>query len=123
MNTQRMKILIADDDLLVQMVHRMALESMGNCDVIIANDGAEAVRKAQEGVDMIFMDFQMPILDGIEATIQIRANEKLRRVPIIGVTSSQDAHKHEYAKTSGMNQVYLKPMLRQTFSKILADFV
>lgn len=123
MDNNRIKVLIADDDMIIQLAHRMALEATGRCEVIIANDGAEAIRKAQEGVDLILMDFNMPIMDGIEATIQIRAIAELHDIPIIGVTSNTDEQIHQRAKTAGMNDVVVKPVLKNKFEQILAEFV
>ncbi len=119
----RIKVLIADDDMIIQIAHRMALEATGRCEVIIANDGAEAIRKAQEGVDLILMDFNMPIMDGIEATIQIRAIAELHGLPIIGVTSNTNEQIHQSAKTAGMNAVVVKPLLKNKLEQILAEFV
>lgn len=123
-NNNLIKVLIADDDVIVQIAHRMALESTGRCEVIIANDGAEAIRKAQEGaIDLILMDFNMPIMDGIEATIQIRANAEHNNIPIIGVTSNTNEQIHQRAKTAGMNGVVVKPLLKNKLEQILAEFI
>lgn len=122
MENNRIKVLIADDDMIVQIAHRIALEATGRCEVIIANDGAEAIRKAQEGVDLILMDFNMPIMDGIEATIQIRANSELCNVQIVGVTSNTNELIHQRAKTAGMNSVVVKPLLKNKLDQILAEF-
>lgn len=123
MDNNRIKVLIADDDMMIQLAHRMVLEATGRCDVIIANDGAEAVRMAREGVDLILMDFNMPIMDGIEATIQIRAIKELRDITIIGVTSNTDGHIHQRAKTAGMSHVVVKPVMKHVFEQILANVV
>jgi len=79
-------ILIVDDtdwnrDLLVQLLEE-------DYHVVEATDGAEGVKRTEEGhPDLILMDLGMPVMDGWEATRRIKANDALKQIPIIAVTS------------------------------------
>ena len=79
-------ILVVDDtewnrDLVVQLLE-------DDYTVLQAVDGEEAVRKTQEDKpDLILMDLGMPVMDGWEATRKIKANDALKHIPIIAVTS------------------------------------
>ncbi len=80
-----------------------------NCD--IASNGEEAVNKANENdYDMIFMDCQMPILDGYRATQIIKANQKAQNVPIIALTASILESDISKCYEAGMNDYLAKPM-------------
>ena len=80
------KILIVEDgefnrDLLIQLLG-------DQYQVVVAVDGEEGVRKAeQEKPDLILMDLGLPVLDGWEATERIKANNELKHIPVIAVTS------------------------------------
>jgi CheY-like chemotaxis protein len=83
------QILLVDDSKVVRMVIAKQLEKIG-CAVDIAGDGLEAVAAAEKKrYDMIFMDVMMPLMDGLEATKQIRQIEQaqgFKRTIIVGVT-------------------------------------
>ena len=94
----RKKILIVDDtdfnrDLVVQLLE-------DDFDTVIAENGEEALQKTEiERPDLILMDLGMPVMDGWEATRILKANDNLKHIPIIAVTSHAmvgdeiDAHK------------------------------
>jgi len=82
----RKKILVVDDaefnrDLIIQLLG-------DDYEVLVAVDGAEGVQKTeQERPDLILMDLGMPVMDGWEATRIIKANNELKHIPVIAVTS------------------------------------
>ncbi|RLA44264.1 MAG: hypothetical protein DRR42_20685, partial [Gammaproteobacteria bacterium] len=84
------KVLVAEDVITNQKIAQEMIQMLG-CEVEIANNGLEAIEKYQDGgVDLIFMDCQMPTMDGYEATQRIRALEKenqLRPIPIVALTA------------------------------------
>jgi len=82
-------ILLAEDNPVNQKVATTILTSRGHT-VVLAEDGSKAVRlAAEQRFDIILMDIQMPVIDGVEATIQIRAKEggSRSRVPILALTA------------------------------------
>lgn len=122
-NTKRLRVLVADDDRLTRHAHQMLLEATCDCDVTLAEDGAAAVRLLPEGFDLLLIDIYMPILNGIEATIQIRSNSEVKDLPIIGVTSDPHTAVHQRCREAGMNAVYIKPLSAATLKKILSTWV
>lgn len=103
------KILVVDDaefnrDLLVQLLE-------GEYEVLVAVDGEEAVKKAdQERPDLILMDLGMPVMDGWEATRRIKANDELKHIPVIAVTSHAMLGDEIQAREAGCDDYLPKPI-------------
>ncbi len=113
-----LRILVAEDnDLNLEIVQYM-LESAG-AHVSVARDGREAVdafRRAQAGTfDAILMDVMMPVIDGLEATRQIRLSGKADAltVPVIGMSANVFAEDQERARVAGMTDYVVKPVDRE----------
>lgn len=117
------RILLADDDMLIQIAHQALLKQICECDITLARDGAEAVRLVSDGYDIMFIDIHMPILNGIEATIQIRSNVECKSLPIIGITADPNIAVHQRCIEGGMNEVLLKPVSADKFHEILGKYV
>jgi CheY-like chemotaxis protein/HPt (histidine-containing phosphotransfer) domain-containing protein len=107
-------ILLVDDVEIYREMGRVILKRLGHR-VTLANNGEEAVTLAsQQAFDMIFMDIQMPLLDGFGATARIRNDEELTRlrVPIIAMTCpSQGVREKCFA--AGMDGYLSKPVQRE----------
>jgi two-component system sensor histidine kinase/response regulator len=103
------RILLAEDNLVNQKVALKILEKFG-LKAIVANNGQEAVeRMGQEPFDLIFMDCEMPTMDGFEATRLIRGREK-GRVPIIAMTANAMVGDKERCLEAGMDDYIPKPV-------------
>ena len=90
------------------------------CEVDLAQDGDEAVQMCQETeYDIIFMDIQMPDLDGYEVTTQIRKNESGKPVPIIALTANNSDDDKEKCLKLGMNDYIAKPIKAEDIEMIL----
>ena len=77
----------------------------------LAEDGEAAVRMvSQHDYDLVLMDMQMPVMDGIAATKAIRSNPQLRRVPIIAMTANVMATDREKCIEAGMDDHISKPI-------------
>lgn len=104
------KLLFVEDNadirrLLVKRLQRRGYE------VIEAENGREGVEKAKTEVpNLILMDMAMPVLDGIEATRELKADEKLREIPIIALTAFSDDEKREKAAEAGFSDYVTKPI-------------
>jgi signal transduction histidine kinase len=107
------RILAAEDNEVNQLVLKTLLGQIGIEPVIVAN-GAEAVEAWELGDwDMILMDAQMPVMDGIAAARQIRRREAAtgrRATPIVALTANAMGHQVEAYLAAGMNGVVAKPI-------------
>jgi CheY-like chemotaxis protein/HPt (histidine-containing phosphotransfer) domain-containing protein len=106
---RRVTILLAEDNPVNQRVASTMLERLGHR-VDIAGDGAEAVATFRAGrYDAVLMDCQMPVMDGFEATRQIRA-EAGGTIPIIALTASATSADRQACLEAGMNDHLAKPI-------------
>ncbi len=105
------RVLLAEDHHVNQKVATMMLQNLG-CQVEVAANGKEAVRMMDEGsYDLIFMDCEMPLMDGFAAMAAIRARtDGKRRVPIIAVTAKATQGDREHCLQSGMDDYISKPV-------------
>lgn len=89
---------------------RRLLEAM-HCQVDVAGNGQEALHKFSGGrYELIFMDCHMPVMDGFDATAEIRRVAPSSRVPIVAVTASVAKEDHDRCRLVGMNQIITKPV-------------
>jgi chemosensory pili system protein ChpA (sensor histidine kinase/response regulator) len=102
-------IMVVDDSLTVRKITGRLLERQGYL-VITARDGVEAMEKLQDIIpDVMLVDIEMPRMDGFDLTRNIRGDSRLKRVPIIMITS-RTADKHQnYAREIGVNTFLGKP--------------
>ena len=106
----RLCILMAEDNGPNRLVAAALLRSAGY-DIEIAEDGVEAVEKALgRRYDVILMDVQMPRIDGLEATRRIRAHDRLRHTPIIGLSAGAMKKDREDCMAAGMTDYIPKPV-------------
>ncbi len=105
-----LKILLAEDNDVNQKVAQAMLGSIGyHCD--IAANGKETIAMLEkEDYDIVFMDVQMPELDGLEATTIIRRNPKWQAMPIIAMTAHAMTGDRERCLAAGMSDYIAKPI-------------
>ena len=121
-------ILIVDDEPTNRMVLRESLERAGAA-IVEAEDGRQAVEHClARDFDLIFMDCQMPVIDGFEATEKILANAADRKrsiPPIVALTADATMDTRQRCQDSGMIDYLLKPLnfdkLKQVIGKQLPD--
>jgi two-component system cell cycle response regulator DivK len=113
------RILVVEDQDDNMQILRDLLGSVGY-EIIEARDGAEGVKAAKaERPDLILMDIQLPVLDGYEATRQIKADTELRAIPIVVVTSYALSGDEAKARDAGCDGYVPKPYSpRQLLAKI-----
>jgi CheY-like chemotaxis protein len=110
--THKLRALIADDNRLNQRILMRLLEKAG-LDTQVVEDGAAAIQALQDShFDIVFMDVQMPELDGLEATRIIRTDSHFpfSQIPIIGVTATILPSERQRCLDAGMNEVLIKPV-------------
>lgn len=119
----RMRILLVEDNRVNQMVATRFLSRLGQ-DVTIANDGAEAVQSAaNEAFDLILMDMQMPVMDGIEATRRIIAGGgPSSNSPIVAMTANASDDDRRRCIEAGMTGFESKPVTMKRLCKVIATF-
>ena len=119
------RILVAEDNLVNQRVVERMLEKIGYSSDVVAN-GLEAV-SAIESIpyNLVFMDIQMPKMDGFEATSIIREKEKIthRHVPIIAMTAYALKGDRERCIEAGMDNYIAKPIKPEDIGMIMAMYL
>lgn len=106
------KVLLAEDTPANQKLFRALLARHG-CDVVVVDNGLEAVQRWQaEPFDLVLMDLQMPLMDGLKATAIIRSRERAQgtRVPIIALTAHALPRDRERCLAAGMDDYLSKPI-------------
>jgi CheY-like chemotaxis protein len=116
-----LKILVAEDNLVNQKLARKVLEKIGHT-VTIANNGREALEFCEkEKYDVVFMDLQMPEMDGLSATAAIRRCPHLADQRIYAMTAHAMAGDREKCLEIGMNGYLTKPLQMDELRKVLTD--
>jgi CheY-like chemotaxis protein len=118
------RILLAEDNVVNQKVACRFLEKLG-LQVDVAQDGQAAVNAWRTGrYDLILMDCQMPVIDGYEATRQIRAQElQGKRVPIIALTAHAMKGADADCTAAGMDDYLSKPIDRERLQAVLRHWL
>lgn len=110
---EAMSVLLVEDNVINQKLAARLLEKMG-CHVDIANDGVDAVNKfSASSYDLVFMDCQMPNMDGFEATSRIRQLESGHRTPIIALTANSLPEDRARSFRVGMDEFLTKPVVKE----------
>ncbi|MEZ8030286.1 ATP-binding protein [Enterovibrio norvegicus] len=114
-DTEAMKVdgkvvLLVEDNLVNQEVAIGAMEALP-LEVLVANNGGEAVQMLKEhAVDLVLMDMQMPVVDGVTATKMIRQELQLTELPILAMTANTESHDVAACREAGMNGHIAKPI-------------
>ena len=121
------KVLLVEDDAMNRDMLSRRLQRKG-LEVDIAVDGGEAVERATQGhYDIVLMDMSLPVMDGYEATRQLRANSGTCELPIIGLSAHAMVGDREKALLAGCNDYDTKPVeldrLLLKISALLAEAI
>ncbi|SGZ50143.1 CIC11C00000005678 [Sungouiella intermedia] len=126
-NLSHIKILVAEDNSVNQEVIKRMLRLEGFTDITMAGNGAEAVELVQKAYDsfkqfdIIFMDVQMPKMDGLTATKLIKTNLQFKK-PIIALTAFADESNVKECLNCGMSGFLSKPIKRTNLRQIITKF-
>ncbi len=119
-----LRVLVAEDGLANQHVAVGMLQAAGH-HAVVASDGRETIARWQkEPFDVILMDMHMPVMDGIEATMQIRAAEESsgEHIPIIALTAAAMKEDADACISAGMDAHLAKPIHPRQLQETLARF-
>ena len=121
---QNLSILVVEDNNVNREVLGDMLKGLGHS-VSKATNGVEALDCANiQSFDIIFMDINMPVMDGIETTHRIRADSKLNsKACIVGLTAHGSDEFGEEAQQAGMDNFFTKPIRLEALQKIISDIV
>jgi osomolarity two-component system sensor histidine kinase NIK1 len=122
---ENLSILLVEDNILNQRITTFSLKKF-NHEVDIANNGLEAVNKYREKeYDVILMDIMMPVMDGLEATFQIRKYEKEtggeRHTPVIAITANTLDNDRDKCIATGMDEYMAKPFDMNRLNEIFKE--
>ena len=103
-------VLLVDDSEDCRIIYSAALAFAGYT-VLTAGDGAEGVRLAADAIpDLVLMDIEMPVLDGINALRLLRAREATRNIQVMALTARASVHQQSELRGAGFDDVLLKPI-------------
>ncbi len=124
---QPLNVLVAEDNPVNARVLKGMLEQLGHRP-LLCGDGAAALaayRRAPQRIDLILMDYEMPVLDGLEATRRIRqleSEQKLPRKPIIALTAHAFREQQEKCLAAGMDGYLSKPISLNQLGDTLREY-
>lgn len=117
------KILVVDDDELSVEFMTLMLNNAG-FSVISACNGIEGLEAArQEHPDLILMDMQMPVMNGLQAAQEIAADEFAHDIPVIGISAYATPQSREWAIRMGMAGFLCKPFNNKLFISQISAFL
>ena len=104
------RVLVADDSRVFRLLETEFLVECG-FDVVHACDGAEALRVAiTQKPDLVLLDVQMPVMDGVQVLAALKANPLTREIPVIIVTTIGREHDEDLMRRGGANDFLSKPI-------------
>jgi len=124
---KRGRLLVVDDIAINQKVISIMLKSMGYQDVTVAANGVEAINCLKQGdFDLIMMDYEMPVMDGLTTTREIRAaspTELNNCVIIVAMTAHAMDDQRQQCIDAGMNDYLAKPIQRKELDRVLTQWL
>lgn len=123
---QKAHVLLVEDNPINQMVAKAMLIKLG-CSVDVAVNGQQAIEMLSHSFyDLVFMDMQMPVMDGLEATRILRSKDSSKRnqqIPIVAMTANALADSRKQCQEVGMNDFLTKPVKKSSVLEILERYL
>lgn len=121
MTEKKPRILIAEDFEENRIALKLILKHTG-FDVIEAENGQQAVEAVRrEKPDLVLMDISLPVIDGLQATREIRGDEKFERLPIIIVSAHDNEEVRRQAAEAGASEYITKPIEIEELKRLIED--
>lgn len=118
-----LRVLVVEDNFVNQRVIRLQLEKQG-CPASFANNGAEALGiLAEEAFDLVFMDCQMPQMDGYEATRRLRSQSLNAETFVVALTAHTMEGDKAKCFAAGMDAFLQKPIRMEALEEVLREAV
>ena len=103
------KVLVIDDELIVREITSTSLEKLG-LEVTQAKNGQQGLEKARQEIpDLIFLDYMMPGMSGMEVAIALKQDAALAQIPIVMLSGKAESSDIQKAKEIGINHYLEKP--------------
>ncbi|MBY8937974.1 hybrid sensor histidine kinase/response regulator [Pseudomonas fluorescens] len=119
----RGRVLLVEDNPVNQLVAKGMLGKLG-CEVIVAAHGAEALDQLEyHEFDLVLMDCNMPVMDGYEASRQIRQSGRWPNLPIVALTANAMSEERERCRAAGMSDYLAKPFRREELAALLDQWI
>jgi signal transduction histidine kinase/CheY-like chemotaxis protein len=120
---QAARILLVEDNPVNQLVAKGMLSKLGY-EVIVSGHGGEALEQLdQQRFDLVLMDCNMPVMDGYEASRQIRRSGRWPRLPIIALTANAMPEERERCRAAGMSDYLAKPFRKAELQCLLEQWI
>ncbi|MFY8272620.1 response regulator [Pseudoalteromonas sp. SSDWG2] len=120
---QELVVLAVEDNEINQMVLQSLLEEAGISNIILADNGEQAVEKCElQDFDLIFMDMQMPVMDGPQATKLIKAMPQHRDTPVVALTANVLDSDKDTCIAAGMDDFVAKPVEYTALLQVLKQW-
>jgi hemerythrin-like metal-binding protein len=117
------RVLLAEDDVINQEVTLAQLRHAGLEAELVPNGARAVERILTEPWDLVLMDIEMPVMDGLDATREIRKHDSLRNLPIIAMTANATREDREACFAAGMNDFLIKPIDPAVFLSLLGKWI
>ncbi|MCU0071617.1 response regulator [Pseudomonas koreensis] len=120
---RRGRVLLVEDNPVNQLVAKGMLAKLG-CEVVVASHGAEALDQLEHAeFDLVLMDCNMPVMDGYEASRQIRQSGRWPHLPIVALTANAMSEERERCRAAGMSDYLAKPFRREELAALLDQWI
>lgn len=117
------RVLIVEDNEKNRKLFKLLVTSMGH-ECFVATDGSIGIELARDGCpDLILMDIQMPVLDGLAALSQLQKHPETRDIPVVAVTSYAMDKDRNRLLSAGFTDYLAKPVDTQKFKEVISEIL
>ncbi|WP_304238697.1 response regulator [Jiulongibacter sediminis] len=114
-------VLIAEDSSVIQNLAKKILEFQ-NFKITAVKNGEQVIQWLEkESFDIVLLDINMPVMDGLECVAAIRENDKTAELPVVAITGNARNYTEEEYKDAGFNEVLMKPLNFDMLVKVVKD--
>jgi two-component system chemotaxis response regulator CheY len=113
------KILVVDDSVFVGNTISSVVKDLGH-ELLLANDGEQGLKTMRENkIDLVFSDYNMPIMKGLEMVAQMKQDESLKYIPIVMLTTEDSEDKINAGRELGVQAWMVKPFKKDKVEKAI----